>query len=120
MKYLLLIYQNPEEWNALTEEERTCIGNDAGTIANELSTSGELVDGEGLAHPSASKSIRVRDGEVTVTDGPYIESKEQMAGYLIVEAESPERAVEIAARWPDARYWGMEVRPLMHHSGEDV
>ena len=120
MKYLLLIYQNPDEWKALTEAERARIGNDAGTIAGELSSSGELVDGEGLADPTSSKSVRVRDGEVTVTDGPYIESKEQMAGFLIVEAETPERAVEIAARWPDARYWGMEVRPLMHHSGEDL
>ena len=120
MKYLLLIYQNADEWKALTEAERTSIGNDAGTLANELGMSCELVDGEGLADSSASKSIRVRNGEVTVTDGPYIESKEQMAGYLIVEAETPERAVEIASRWPDARYWGMEVRPLMHQSGEDV
>jgi hypothetical protein len=55
-----------------------------------------------------------------VTDGPFAEAKEQLAGYLVVECESPERAVEIAARWPDARYAAMEVRPIMHTSGEEM
>ena len=54
------------------------------------------------------------------TDGPFVEAKEQLVGYSIVECETPERATEIAARWPDARYWAMEVRPIMEPGGEEM
>jgi len=64
--------------------------------------------------------VRVRDGAITATDGPFAEAKEQFAGYLAVDVESPERAAEIAARWPDARYFAMEVRPVMYDSGADI
>jgi hypothetical protein len=87
---------------------------------NELIESGEWVGGEGLADPSNAKSVRVRGGVPAITDGPFVESKEQLAGYLIVECESAERATEIAARWPDARHWGMEVRPLMQEAGTEM
>ena len=119
MKYMLLIYQNSEMWKSLSEPERISVMNEAGEIMNELTESGEWVGGEALADSSTSKSVRVRNGEAAITDGPYVESKEQLAGYLIVQCESTERALAIAARWPDARYWGMEVRPLMHDSAED-
>jgi len=56
----------------------------------------------------------------TATDGPYAEAKEQLAGYLMVECETKERAVEIAARWPDAKYFTMEVRQLMSNSGTEM
>ena len=64
--------------------------------------------------------MRVRDGVVATTDGPFAESKEQFAGYVSVDVESEARAVEIAASWPDARYWAMEVRALMGSSGEEM
>ena len=86
----------------------------------ELRESGELVAGEGLADGSNAKTVRVRDSVPAITDGPYAEAKEQMAGYLIVDCETEERAVEIAARWPDARYFAMEVRPVMHNAAADV
>ena len=120
MKYMLMIYQNSDAWKSLSESERISVMNEAGEIMNELTASGEWVGGEALADSSAAKSVRVRNGEAIVTDGPYIESREQLAGFLIVECETPERAAEIAKRWPDARYWGMEVRPLMHGSSGDV
>jgi hypothetical protein len=50
-----------------------------------------------------------------VTDGPYIESKEHLVGYCMFEAETPDRALDIAKRWPDARHWAVELRPLMVH-----
>jgi hypothetical protein len=55
-----------------------------------------------------------------VTDGPFLEVKEQLAGLCVLECESIDRAVEIAARWPDARYWGVEVRPVMASAGSDL
>ena len=86
----------------------------------ELQASGEWVGGEGLAAPSQAKTVRVRDGVVATTDGPFAESKEQFAGYSIVDVETEERAVEIAASWPDARYWAMEVRAVMGTSGDEM
>ncbi|PSL06870.1 hypothetical protein CLV30_102259 [Haloactinopolyspora alba] len=113
MKYLLMIYQNPETWDALSDEERQRLMAQVDPIMNELTASGEWVGGEALADIGQSRTVRVRDGVAAVTDGPYLESKEHLAGYLIVDCETTERATEIAARWPDARYWAMEVRPLL-------
>jgi hypothetical protein len=117
---MLLIYNNPATYEAFTEEERNALFGDVDTVMKELTESGELVGGQALAHPSNTKTVRVRDGATVVTDGPFAESKEQFGGYLLVECETEERAVEIAARWPDARYFAMEVRAVMHTSGEDM
>jgi hypothetical protein len=112
VKYMLLIYQNPTTWQALSDEERTSLMDEAGALWKELTDSGEWVGGEGLVSPSLAKAVRTRGGVPVVTDGPYLEAKEQLAGYLIVDVASEERAVEIAGRWPDARYWAMEVRQV--------
>ena len=120
MKYILLIYQNPATWETFSEEERNRVMVDVDEIMEELRQSGEWVGGEGLADPSNTKTVRVRDGVPAVTDGPFVEAKEQLVGYSIVECETPERATEIAARWPDARYWAMEVRPIMEPGGEEM
>jgi hypothetical protein len=120
MKYLLLIYNNPATYEAMPEQERNAIFADVDRIMDELTRSGEFVGGQGLADPSQSKTVRVRDGVPAVTDGPYVEAKEQMGGYLIVDCETAERAVEIAASWPDAKYFALEVRPIMHTAGADV
>ena len=120
MKYLLLIYQNPENWESLSDEERDRLMNEAGAIMNELTDSGEWVGGYGLAHPSNTKTVKVRDGVPAVTDGPYLEAKEHLAGLCLIQCETEERAVEIARRWPDARYWAVELRPLMAEAGTEM
>jgi hypothetical protein len=86
----------------------------------KLTSNGEWVGGEGLAHPSQAKTIRVRDGVPAITDGPFVEAKEQFAGYCLFDCETPERAQEIAARWPDARYAAVELRPVMEPSGTEM
>jgi hypothetical protein len=63
--------------------------------------------------------VRVTDGAPVVTDGPYAEAKEYLGSFTIVDCDSPERALEIAARNPSARHWGIEVRPLMHEADID-
>jgi hypothetical protein len=120
MKYLLLIYQNAAEREALPPSDLQGLMEEAGRIVQELVERGEFVGGEGLADPSAARSVRVRDGVAAVTDGPYAEAKEQIVGYCIVDCESLDRAVEIAARWPDARLWGMEVRPILSPDGVEM
>ncbi len=119
MRYILLIYQNTDAWNGLSREDKDVFMHAAGDIVEELSATGEWVGGEGLADASQARSTRVRDGVVTVTDGPFLEAKEALAGYCIVDVATPERAAEIAARWPDAQHWGMEIRALMQSGGEE-
>ena len=113
MKYMLLIYQNPANWQALPEDERTKVVAEATAIFQELTDAGLWIDGQGLADSSHTKTIRVRDGVPQITDGPFLEAKEQLAGYGLFEVDSPEQAIEIGVRWPDARYWAIELRPLM-------
>jgi hypothetical protein len=120
MKYMLLIYQNPEAWQGLPEDERDAVMNEAGSIVGELEASGELLGGDGLADASQTRTVKVRDGVPAVTDGPYLESKEHLVGYCLLECESIERATEIATRWPDARHWAVELRPLMDAGGTEM
>jgi hypothetical protein len=120
MKYMLLIYNNPEYLQSLPKEELDAIFNEVNTIMDELTKSGEWIGGEGLAHPAQAKTIRVRDGVPAVTDGPFLEAKEQFAGYCLFDCETLERATEIAARWPDARYAAVELRAVMEPSGTEM
>jgi hypothetical protein len=111
VKYMLLIYNNPAAIEAMSEQERTGLFAEVDTIMAELTASGEMIRGEGLA--AAAKTVRLRGGVVATTDGPFVEAKEQFAGYIAVDVATPERAVEIAARWPDARWGAMEVREIL-------
>lgn len=120
MKYMLMIYNNPATYAALSEQERSELFAEVDVILKEITESGELVSTDALADASTAKTIRVRDGIPAITDGPFAEAKEQLAGYLILECETPERAVEIATRWPDAKYFAMEVRPIMDTSGMEM
>ncbi|GAA0372873.1 YciI family protein [Microbispora corallina] len=120
MKYMILIHNRPGYVDELSEGERTELFDQVDAIMKELSASGELLRGEALADPAQTRTVRVRGGVPAVTDGPFIEAKEQFAGYLLVECDSTERAVEIAASWPDARYFAMEVRPVVHQSGPEA
>jgi hypothetical protein len=116
----LRVTNNPATYEGWTEDERNALFREVDVLMKELTESGELIGGEALADASNAKTVRVRDGVTATTDGPFAEAKEQLAGYLTVECERPGRAVEIAARWPDAKYFAMEVRPVMDTSGTDM
>ncbi len=120
MKYLLMIYNNPATYEAWSEDQRDELFSTVDVIMKELTESGELIGGQGLADASTAKTVRVRNGVPATTDGPFAEAKEQLGGYLIVECETEERAVEIAASWPDAKYFAIEVRAIMHSSGTEM
>ena len=113
MKYMIMIYNRPRFLEDLSEAERTELFGEVDAIIKELTESGELLGTEALAEPVAAKTVRVRDGAPAITDGPFIEAKEQFAGYLLVDVTSEERALDIAARWPDAKLFGMEVRQVI-------
>jgi hypothetical protein len=120
VKYVALIHNNPGAFEALSEEERERLMTEADAFMQEFSESGELVGGAALADPSNGKTVRVRDGVPAVTDGPFAEAKEQLAGYYVLDCESIERATEIAARDPAARLWAVEVRPIMDTAGTEM
>lgn len=131
MKYLVMIYANPRNWEhpmfrhnpeflALPEDERDEIVRQADEMWAEIHRSGEFVEGVALADPGLTTNLRGVDGVPVATDGPYVEAKEQLAGYFVLDCDSQERAAEIATRFPDARFAGVEVRPIMSGSGAEM
>ncbi|WP_067459322.1 YciI family protein [Actinomadura macra] len=121
MKYMLLIFNRPGFVEELTEQERDRLFGDVDSIMKELTERGEMVGGEALVDPSQTKVVRQKDGLPAVTDGPFLEAKEHLAGYITVDCESIERAVEIASRWPDVRFGGrMEVRAVLDPAGTEM
>jgi hypothetical protein len=113
MKYMLLIYSNPANWGSLPEAERAALNEAYGTFTQEIMGTGEFVNGDPLGDLSAATTVRVRGGSTDVTDGPYVESKEHLVGYYTVECKDLDRALALAAQIPDARFGGVEVRPVL-------
>src|SRR6516162_5146348 len=88
--------------------------------SDEIRQSGEFIATEPLADPVQTKTVRPGDGLPVVTDGPLAETKEHFGEYLVVDCETRERAVEIAQRWPSARFAPIEVRPILDVGGSDL
>ena len=123
MKYLMLIYHNPgarQVWEAFTEAQRAEGLAAYAALNEELAASGELIVTEALADPALGKRVTVRDGQAVTSDGPFAEVKEHLAGFYLVECESMERAVEIAARIPRRAVGQVEVRPILTYSGLEM
>jgi hypothetical protein len=118
VKYVVLIYNNPATWEAMPEAERDRVLGIHNTSIKELRASGELLRVDGLARPFNTKTVRLRAGTPVVTDGPFTEAKEQLAGVWALDCESIERAIEIGA--PLAEYDVVEIRPLMDLSGLEM
>lgn len=122
MKYLLIMHVNPQILDALTEEERAAIGEGHGAFMDKIRESGEFITTQALGDPSTSAVVRARGGAPVVTDGPFLESKEFLGGFYLVDCESRERALELAAMIPDASIDGLavEVRPVMFSAGMEM
>lgn len=120
MKYLLLIHLNPTLFETLSQEDRDAVFAGHDELIKLLQETGEMVSFVALADPSNSKTVRVIDDAPVVTDGPYIEAKEFLAGYYFIECETVERAAELAAMIPDAKFTAIEVRPVMNAGGMEM
>lgn len=112
MKFMLLIYLDPQKMDALPEEKFDSMMRDCLTHADELQTKGKLLESQMLEEPKTAKSVRIRAGRVATTDGPFAEAKEVLGGFNLVEAESMEEAVKMAASFPWAATGCVEVRPV--------
>jgi len=119
VKYLLVLNINPDVLSALTEDEQQAIFSGHEKFLATVTESGEFHSTVALAEPAKSAVVKVRDGVPAVTDGPFLESKEFLAGYYLLECETPERAYELAAQIPDASIEGLgvEVREVIHEVG---
>jgi hypothetical protein len=120
VKYLILIYTNPESraaWAGLTTGQQA-LGLDAyDALDKDLAASGELVASERLADPATGRRVEMRDGRAFASDGPFAETKEQLAGFYLVDCADMDRAIEIAGRIPGAPPLELEVRPVMELTG---
>jgi hypothetical protein len=123
VKYLILIYSNPasrEIWESFSDDQRAEGFRYYAALEEELAASGELIVSEALADPSLTKRLSVREGQTFTSDGPFAEAKELLAGFFLLECESMRRAVEVAARMPEAEFGLVEVRPIMELGGMEM
>ncbi len=123
MKYVILIYGNPESrqaWAGFSDDQRAAGLAYYQQLNDDLDASGERIVSERLSDPALSRRVLVRNGVAMTADGPFAEVKEQLAGFYLVEAESFERVVEIAGRIPEASFGVVEVRPVMGLHGVEM
>jgi hypothetical protein len=110
MKYLLMIYDDEIARHSLPPDQKTAL--QAGYVDLVKSLGAAYVGGAPLQATKTAKSLRVRDGKTQITDGPFAETREQLGGYFLVEANSYDEAIAIAARMPGAKAGTIEIRPL--------
>ena len=120
MRYLMMIFDKPGTRELFMSDDGKELMAATDTVMEELKASGELLSTEGLADPAQARSVRIEQGAPVITDGPLAESKEHMGGFLMLDCERPERALEIASRWPSAAYGHVEVWPLMGSGGMEM
>ena len=113
MNYILLIYGDGTTERSMTEADQAAMMSEYYAFTQEIVASGEMVAGEPLQGIESATTVSVRNGETTVTDGPFAETKEVLGGFYVVNTESVERAQELAAKIPGAKTGRIEVRPLM-------
>jgi hypothetical protein len=119
VKYLLMIYANQDTFAGFAPEEIQRLIADTEAQQAELKQTGEWLAAYGVADQVNCKTVTARSGEALVTDGPYIETKEYLGSFDIIDVDSYERAVEIAAAVPFAKYGSVEIRPLMDESASN-
>jgi hypothetical protein len=112
VKYLALIYGDASRWDTMSQEERSAVYAQYNAFSDEVMKAGVLLGGAELASTRDATTVRVRDQETLVTDGPYTEVKEALGGYYLLECASMDEALDWAARIPGAGHGAIEVRPL--------
>jgi hypothetical protein len=113
MQYMLLIYDNESTWSSMSEEDRNTVMGEYFSYTEELRNAGKYVAGDALQPVSTAKSVRIREGDVSTTDGPFAETREVLGGYYLVDVDSEDEAIEWAKKIPSARFGTIEVRPVV-------
>jgi hypothetical protein len=117
MKYMLLVHHDEEAFIKMDETKREQMLTESVQLTHQLHANGQYVSASPLYEAATAAIVRVRDGKPFVTDGPFIETREQLAGYFLVDAKNLDEAIAIAARVPGARIGTVEVRPVKEVAG---
>jgi hypothetical protein len=112
MKYLCLAYEAEETFQSMPRPDWDALRQETLAYVSELQQNGTLILTNALQSARTAATLRVRNGRLSVTDGPFAETKEQLGGFFLIEAEDFDAAVRIAAKWPGARFGDIEVRPV--------
>ena len=112
MKYLCLIYNNESAMKDMTREQGEAVMADYMAFTDGVKKSGHFVGGEALKPTQTASTVRVRQGKISTTDGPFAETKEQLGGYYLIEAKDLNDAIQVASRIPGAKTGSVEVRPI--------
>jgi hypothetical protein len=113
MRYVCLVYFDPQKVFGRGEAARAILDHESGAYDEELAASGHMVAAEALRLPDQAMTVRVRDGKMSATDGPFMETKEVLGGFILIEARDLNEAVRIAAGIPLAKLGAIEVRPVV-------
>jgi hypothetical protein len=118
MKYLCLIYENERNWQNTSPAEGEAIMKEYFTFTADIQRNGKYIAGEALQPTQTATTVRVRNGKVSTTDGPFAETKEQLGGFYLIEANDLNDAIQVAAKIPAVRSGSIEVRPVVDFSAE--
>ena len=113
MKYLLMIYDDEKLWDAMPPAESEAFLGEYFAFTDGVRASGHYLAGEALQPVATATTVRIRDGKLSTTDGPFAETKEQLGGFYLIEARDLNEAIQIAAKIPSARIGSIEVRPVI-------
>ena len=112
MKYLCLIYENENAWTTMPKEQADSMMGEYFSFTSDIKKSGHYIGGEALKPTPTATTVRVRNGKVSTSDGPFAETKEQLGGFYLVDAKDLNDAIQVASRIPSARLGSIEVRPI--------
>jgi hypothetical protein len=112
MKYLCMVFLNEKNLEALSETESQALDDESLNYDETLREGGHLLAAQALQSVKAAKTVRIRNGKVLVTDGPFAETREQIGGFLLIEARDLNEAIQLASKTPVIRLGGIEVRPV--------
>jgi hypothetical protein len=115
MKYLCLIYDEEQKLAALSKAESEALMGEYFAFTKAIQASGHCLGGNDLQPVRNATTIRIRNGQMSATDGPFAETKEQLGGYYLIEAKDLNEAIQVAARIPSAKLGSIEVRPVQEH-----
>ncbi|MDX2219256.1 MAG: YciI family protein [Burkholderiales bacterium] len=118
MHYMLLIYSDEKAWTGMSEAEIQQVYRDYMAYTEELAASGAMRGGSELAPVATATTVRVRNGKVLTTDGPFAETKEQLGGYYLIDVPSLDEAIKWAAKIPSALNGSIEIRPQTDNQAE--
>lgn len=116
MKYICLAYVSEEGWGTMTESQRNAALDEVFSYTDELRNSGHLVATEGLQSARNATTLRIVNGKVSVTDGPYVETKEKIGGIYVIEARDLNHAIQLMSQHPVVRAGGVEIRAVVDMS----